>query len=856
MKSKRIFWMTTGITAGLFLASIGYRTASHQVLQQQKVDQQAAIISPSLWSFNSDLATDYLQLACEVNHYQKLVVSYSFDQEFIALDAPLVNPIDRFFSSVSLIRTVPLHAEVLHNGAVIGEIAVEWVDRAIYGYLVELLILVLLLTIFGFFLSTLKEKGELEDRVKERTADLEKEMQDRKAAVETLRQSEERMRLFFERQITGLAITSPEKGWLQVNDPLCEMLGYTREELDHLTWSELTHPDDLAADEIQFNQMLNGEIDGYMLDKRFLRKDGKIVSASLSVGCVRHPDGSVDYVLASLLNITDRKQAEEELRESDARYRRAQAVAHVGSWEYDLQTALFSASDEAKLIYGLDLKDEGFSTDEIEQCIPERERVHQALTDLIATDKPYNLEFEIHPKNGLESKFIASIAELKRDEHGVAQKVVGIIQDITERKQTMEKIRAGEKRFRALFEQAGDYCMVLDPNTADGIPVIVDANEAACAMHGYSREEFIGRPVAMDDAEGRQNVMEHTRQIMTGKPFFSENTRVRKDGSTFCVSVHANRIDIEGEPPLIFTTEYDITERKRIEQELQKSHESLERRVEERTLELKARKDEAETLNRAMINLLQDLKETNLGLETAQEALHATNNELEAFSYSVSHDLRAPLRHIDGFVQLLLKREKGHLDETSARYLDTIAQSSGRMGQLIDDLLAFARTGRAELHQKPVASNELILEIMDEFSSQAKDRHLTWEIDDLPAVLADRNLLRQVWQNLIGNALKYTAPCTESHIEIGASHSPDKKESSEIIFFVRDNGVGFDPQYKHKLFGVFQRLHRTDEFEGTGIGLATVRRIVHRHGGRVWAEGKIGEGATFYFTLKQAKGTE
>jgi PAS domain S-box-containing protein len=209
---------------------------------------------------------------------------------------------------------VPLKADILHDGTVIGELAVEWVDRSIYGYLVELLILVLLLTVFWFFLGTLKQKGALEDRVKARTAALEKEMNERKAAVETLRKNEEQTSFFFERQIAGLAITSPEKEWVKVNEPLCKMFGYTREELVHLSWAELTHPDDLTADELQFNQMLAGELDGYVVDKRFIRKDGSVVYVSLSVACVRQPTGEVDYVLAILLDITERKQADRQLR--------------------------------------------------------------------------------------------------------------------------------------------------------------------------------------------------------------------------------------------------------------------------------------------------------------------------------------------------------------------------------------------------------------------------------------------------------------------------------------------------------------------------------------------------------------
>jgi PAS domain S-box-containing protein len=298
----------------------------------------------------------------------------------------------------------------------------------------------------------------------------------------------------------------------------------------------------------------------------------------------------------------------------------------------------------------------------------------------------------------------------------------------------------------------------------------------------------------------------------------------------------------------------DITEGKRAEDELKKAHANLEQRVEERTTELKARTEEAEKLNRAMVNLLEDLRELNQGLETAKRELRTTNNELESFSYSVSHDLRAPLRHVDGFVKLLLKHEKDRLDSTSSDYLEKIAGASGRMGQLIDDLLAFSRTGRSEMHLQRVDPNEVVQDAVKELSPVAEGRRIVWKLGDLPWVQADSGLLQRVWENLIGNAIKYTGLREEACIEIGATHEGCEEGTDEIAFFIRDNGAGFDPQYTNKLFGVFQRLHRDDEFEGTGIGLATVRRIVHRHGGRVWAEGEVDKGATFYFTMKKHSG--
>ncbi len=224
--------------------------------------------------------------------------------------------------------------------------------------------------------------------------------------------------------------------------------------------------------------------------------------------------------------------------------------------------------------------------------------------------------------------------------------------------------------------------------------------------------------------------------------------------------------------------------------------------------------------------------------------LEAANKELEAFSYSVSHDLRAPLRHVEGFIEILQNVKGPKLDEESRNYLQTISESARQMGCLIDDLLAFSRTARAELIKSRINMSELVQTVVRDLRQQTDKRHVDWVIAELPEVRADPALLRQVLINLVGNALKYTRKRQQARIEIGGM-----KTNTEDIFFVRDNGVGFDMRYAHKLFGVFQRLHRAAEFEGTGVGLANVRRIILRHGGRTWAESELGRGATFFFSL-------
>jgi signal transduction histidine kinase len=232
-------------------------------------------------------------------------------------------------------------------------------------------------------------------------------------------------------------------------------------------------------------------------------------------------------------------------------------------------------------------------------------------------------------------------------------------------------------------------------------------------------------------------------------------------------------------------------------------------------------------------------------LQQTYSKLEASNRELEAFSYSVSHDLRAPLRHMSGFVDLLQQHAPADLDAQGKHYLQVISDAATKMGVLIDDLLAFSRMGRTEMSRGSVSFQRLVEDVVQELIPEATGREVVWEIGSLPDVTGDEPMLRQVWRNLIGNALKFSASRVPARISVGAGPGG----SGEIQLYVRDNGVGFDMKYAKKLFKVFQRLHASDEFEGTGVGLATVQRIVERHGGRVWVEATLDGGATFWFSL-------
>jgi light-regulated signal transduction histidine kinase (bacteriophytochrome) len=310
-------------------------------------------------------------------------------------------------------------------------------------------------------------------------------------------------------------------------------------------------------------------------------------------------------------------------------------------------------------------------------------------------------------------------------------------------------------------------------------------NQAALRLYGYSREEFLRMP--------------------------AHDIRVKKSGAPIEIETISHQVGWRGHAAhLVFVQ--DVTERRRVERALEKLNRELEDRVRSRTAQLVA-----------------------------------ANEELEAFSYSVSHDLRAPVRHVDGFVKLL-ERELQPSTEKSAHYLRTIAEASRRMGKLIDDLLALSRAARAPLEMRSVRLQGLVEEVLRDLRHDTAQRAIDWRIGALPAVHGDPSLLRVVLHNLLDNAVKYTRRRSDAAIEVGL----ERLDGGAAAVFVRDNGVGFDMRNADRLFGVFQRLHRDEDFEGTGIGLATARRIVHRHGGRIWGEAEPERGAVFRFTVELA----
>jgi PAS domain S-box-containing protein len=343
--------------------------------------------------------------------------------------------------------------------------------------------------------------------------------------------------------------------------------------------------------------------------------------------------------------------------------------------------------------------------------------------------------------------------------------------------------------------------------------VITYWNRGSQELYGWSAEQAIGKQSPQLLRTVFPKPLEEIRaDLVHAGRWDGEVERTRADGTQVMVASRWSlRRDENGKATVILETNNDITERKRREEEI------------------RALNDE-------------------LGKRTTD--LEAINKELEAFAYSISHDLRAPLRHMVGFTELLQKNAASVLNEKSQRYVGIILESAKKMGNLIDDLLAFSRIGRAETNKRLVSLDEIVREALNEVRRETEGRDIAWKVGELPACYGDGSMLRLALVNLVSNAAKFTRTRPKAEIEIGCVN----QQQDQIVLFVRDNGVGFNMKYVNKLFGVFQRLHPNEAFEGTGIGLATVQRIVHRHGGRVWAEGLVDQGATFYFSLSKSKG--
>jgi PAS domain S-box-containing protein len=537
------------------------------------------------------------------------------------------------------------------------------------------------------------------------------------------------------------------------------------------------------------------------METRRLRKDGSFVDVSLSVAPLRVAEGSIVGTIGIFADITERKRAEE-------RFRLVVEAAPSAMLMVGEDGLINLVNQQAEHLFGYER--EQLLGQPVEMLVPERYRSrhpgHRQLFAQHPTTRSMGAGRDLYGlrKDGSEVPIEIGLNPIQTNEGAF---VLASIIDITERKRA-------EERFRQVIEHSPNGMVIVD---GDGKITLV--NSQIEELFGYRREELLAQSIEMlvpqrfqaHHASDRSAFIAQpsTRAMGAGRDLYGR----RKDGSEFPVEIGLNPLDTE-QGMLVLGTIVDITERKHAERELRRLNEELELRVQERTAQLQA-----------------------------------ANKELEAFSYSVSHDLRAPLRHINGFSQALLEDYSDKLDEEGRSFLREVRSASQEMAQLIDDVLQLARVTRSELRREAVDLSELALSVVTEIQKRAAERTVSVNVEEGLVTRGDKRLLRIVLSNLLGNAWKFTSHQEQSEISFG-HHLKD----SETIYFVRDNGAGFDMAFADKLFGAFQRLHTAAEFEGTGIGLATVQRIINRHGGRVWAKGAVGEGATFYFMLPNFEG--
>jgi PAS domain S-box len=627
---------------------------------------------------------------------------------------------------------------------------------------------------------------------------------ERKIAEDLKKENEEKFRIAFNNSPTGMSMIRADGHYVAVNPMLCDMFGYTAEELLSGTINKITHPDDIERSHEWIRKKISGDDSEPEFEKRFIHKDGHVVWGLLRSQWIKNQDGSPRLSVTHILDITERKKVEEALRQSEQKYRLLfenmtsgfalhQIVEDENGTPVDLRfLEVNSVFEKNYAVKNEDIKGKGLREtfpNMPDTFVKEIDKVLRGETDHFVS---YIEEFE---------KYIEFIW-FKPDKTRIAT----IFNDITTRVKAEEELKASEERFLLAFKTSPDSINIT--RLSDGR--YIEVNEGFLAITGYSAEEVLGRRSSeiniWVDPEDRQRLVQG---LAANNKVTNLEARFRKkNGEVIVGLMSAALIKLQGEKCILNITR-DISDRKRAEQEIIKLNTDLEKRVMERTAQLER-----------------------------------ANKDLEAFAYSVSHDLRAPLRHLDGFARLMFSKIENP-DPTVADYFKKINDSSKRMAGMIDDLLTFSRLGRKELNFSTIDLKVLVKEIREQFKPDTIGRNIIWDIKDLPTLSADKNLLKLALENLISNAIKYTSKKAETLIEIGCTDL----SANPIEIYIKDNGVGFDNTYQNKLFNVFQRLHTNEEFEGTGIGLANVKQIVQKHNGSVRAEGKIDEGAVFYIIL-------
>ena len=638
-----------------------------------------------------------------------------------------------------------------------------------------------------------------------------------------LMESEKQFRVIFASAAVGIARVELDGRFAVINDACCRIQGYERHELLGMTIQQVTHPDDVAADMDLMRKLLDGSQTTYTVEKRKIRKDGVIIWVNHAVSLDRHADGTPYQFISALHDISDRKRAEQKLFETSSRLQALMNALPVGvSFSDDKTCERITGNPEVLNQFAVKSTD-NLSASAVDPTAPGRQvqffcdgrPVHNSVLPLqraVAEDRTIPpIDLEIVMPDGRRWYAEASGAPI-HDERGNVVAGVAVTVDVTSRKEAENALRQSEERRRMTLEAGSMGTFEVDLLTGEGV-----WNEVEYQILGLRPGEVSPGPgtffryVHPDDIDTLQK--DWNEAVRTGS-LDTEFRVIRADGKVRWLAGKGSFIyQTDGVAPRSETTaarflgvNYDITKLKDAEERIRKLNADLEDRVIQRTAQLEA-----------------------------------ANKELEAFTYSVSHDMRAPVRAINGFSRILQEEHITEISLEAADCLNEVSRNAKYMGRLIDDLLTFSRLGRQALRMETFSPDTLVRQCLSDL--KANDSAEV-KLFDLHPCFADSFLLKQVLINLLSNALKYSRRSNPPIIEIGSGSC-----DSEVFYYVKDNGVGFDMRYVDKLFGVFQRLHRQEDYEGTGVGLAIVQRIIHRHGGRVWAESSPGAGTTFFFSL-------
>jgi PAS domain S-box-containing protein len=636
---------------------------------------------------------------------------------------------------------------------------------------------------------------------------------EQKCIEQALRRSERNLSDFFDNASVGLHWVGPDGIIIKVNQTELDLLGYSREEyVGH-------HIAEFHVDQSVILDILDRLADGETLREypaRIRCKDGSILDVLINSN-VLFEEGKFIHTRCFTRDITDRKRAEEALRANEERFRTLADNISQFAWTADPTGWIFWYNRRWYEYTGTTFEEmQGWGWEKVHH--PDHlDRVVTKWRQAHATGEPWEDTFPLRGLDGNYRWFLSRALPI-RDAEGRIVQWFGTNTDVTEQREAEAALGESEQRYRTTFA-----------NAAVGIAHVgidgrwLGVNDAVCRITGYGREELLMKPFAeITHPDDLDPEWANARRLLAGESatYSMEKRYIRKEGGLTWIHLTVSlQRDEAGSPNNFICIIEDITTRKQAEDAL------LER-------------------DRALTAVNEALKKHTMALADA-------NKELEGFSYSVSHDLRAPLRTIDAFSRILEEDHGAHLNAEANRCLTIVRKAAGQAGELIDDLLEFSRLGRQGMNFHSVEMADLAREVADGLMTVHDGRQIDLTIGDLPSCQGDRRFLKLVWSNLLMNAFKYTKYRDEAKIEVG--WMPNDASAEAVTYYVKDNGVGFDMKYAHKLFGVFQRLHQKEDFEGTGVGLAIVQRIVQRHGGQVWGEGKVDSGATFSFSVRKAK---